>query len=622
MTRVLLLTTLLLLTLTTADAGIFGGPDIDGDVYSYDGKNKKFDPADAFSDDDSFNYITLSNWDMDGLDNLSIPHSVRSLTLINCNLSVMPKEIDDLSSLEALNIAYNHLTTIDTGFGTGNKLTSLNVTKNNISSFNPIIPSLQTLDLSQNALGSVPSSIFSSKQLNALYVTGNLFKLQSVSFDEFDFYAGLSEFHADFVQVSGCADGSDLVNLKGARICRLAKGAEPEAPIPVAPSPVDSSSSGAGIIVPEVPASAGGAHTPAGTKITYIAFGVGAVLLAIGAVAGLYMFAMRRNKARHLRALHEETPLFFDSEKRTKYQQELAAGEKLFPSNDPVLVTWRIDYDTVKLVRRIAKGAFGEVWIGRYRGNKVAVKRLLEEHISLEASEDFIREIKLMAWMQHPKIVEFIGVGWTRVVDMMAVTEYMDSGDLRSLLESKRDLKWETSKLRYAQDTIDAIVYLHSLSPVIIHRDLKSRNILVDSKKGAKLGDFGISATKRERDMTVGVGTTRWLAPELARGETQYTEAVDIYAFGVILAELDTHELPFEKEKTGSGERLSDFAILQGVATGKLKVSFSATCPLKLRELGERCAAFDPKDRPAAAEVAYQLRRRDILLGGSDDGVV
>lgn len=469
-------------------------------------------------------------------------------------------------------------------------------------------------------LTSFPSAIFKSP-LTTFYINDNGFKLALVSSDQFDFFAGLTDFQADFAEATTCEDG-ELVNLKGNKICRV-ENANPVNPT-ISPQSTNKSSSASGStagavvgdLVTPVPTVGVVIIRPSGhSDSTYILSGLIALLLVTVVGAAVFAVVTRRRTAQLRGKLHEDTPLFFDSDKRADYERELNAGDKLFPSNDQVLVTWRVDYDSVRLTKKIAKGAFGEVWIGRYRGSKVAVKKLLESQGSFEASEDFVREIKLMAWLQHPKIVQFIGVAWTRLVDMLAVLEYMDNGDLRSLLDTDRAMKWEDRKLNYALDTIDAIVYLHSLSPVIIHRDLKSRNILVDSKKGAKLGDFGISAAKRDRDMTTGVGTTRWLAPELARGEIKYTEAVDIYSFGVILSELDTHELPFYDAKSkDTGEKLGDFSILQGVSSGELSVSFSPTCPPKLLQLARRCVSVDPKDRPAAAEVAYQLRQRDLLL--------
>lgn len=479
---------------------------------------------------------------------------------------------------------------------------------NSISSHTDLILTLKSRDLSSNALTGFPTTIFSSS-LTTLYTSGNLFKLVSVSSTQFDFFAGLNNFAADFADVASCTDGT-LVTLKGHHVCRV-DSANPVNPTvaPSASTEASASSSGAGAAAATVVVvDTGTSHA------IYIGYGAVALLLMGAITVAVYYYRASMNISRFRGALHEETPLFFDSDKRANYQKEITAVDQLFPSNDVVLVTWRIDYDSITLVKKLAKGAYGEVWIGRYRGAKVAVKRLIDAQVTLDASEDFVREIKLMAWLQHPKIVQFVGVAWTRLVDMLAVIEFMDSGDLRSLLEKDRKLSW-TRKCQYAIDIIDAIVYLHSLSPVIIHRDLKSRNILIDSNKGAKLGDFGISSAKRERNMTTGVGTTRWLAPELARGETSYSEAVDIYSFGVILAELDTHELPFyDARAKETGELLGDWAILQKVSTGELRVSVSSTCPSKIQELVDRCTAVSPGDRPAAAEIAYQLRSRDLLL--------
>ncbi|GMF26585.1 unnamed protein product [Phytophthora fragariaefolia] len=452
-----------------------------------------------------------------------------------------------------------------------------------------------------------------------------------MSVAQYDFFAGLADFQADFADVSSCTTGS-LVYLQGKGVCRLDvvaaedpaavmrnhgmnKARDPETPMATV-----------GVVIPDLP-------IPGNTTKKYIIAAI-IVLVVIGMIAAVialislgvvggvaravYEYIGRWQKKRHRAGIHEDTPLFFDQAARASYQKEMEAVDKLFPSNDPVLVTWRIDYDSVVLVKKIAQGAFGEVWVGQYRNARVAVKRLIQGQVSLAASETFLREIKLMAWLEHLKIVQFVGVAWTKLVDMVAVIEYMDGGDLRTLLDKKspKCLPWEDGglKLSYARDTIDAIVYLHSLSPVIIHRDLKSRNIVLDSKKGAKLGDFGVSATKRQNDMTAGVGTARWLAPEIARGEGKYTEAVDVYSFGIILSELDTHQLPFADAKTrGTGIPLNDMGVLQGVSSGELQVTMSSTCPRNVEALARRCMSLEPSQRPTAAQVAYELRKPDLL---------
>ncbi|GMF25361.1 unnamed protein product [Phytophthora lilii] len=486
-------------------------------------------------------------------------------------------------------------------------------------------------DLSANELATFPNAVFGSPLLETFRISDNKFEIVAMSAAQYDFFAGLSDFQAGFADVSSCSSGS-LVYLQGKGVCRLDVAAAEDPAIVMKNHGTDKNEepltpmATVGVVIPNLP-------VPSNTTKKYIIAAI-IVLVVVGMIAGIialislgvvggiaravYDYIGTWQQKRHREGIHEDTPLFFDQAARASYQKEMEAVDKLFPSNDPVLVTWRIDYDSVTLVKKIAQGAFGEVWVGQYRNSRVAVKRLIQEQVSLAASEDFLREVKLMAWLEHPKIVQFVGVAWTKLVDMLAVIEYMDGGDLRTLLDKKspKRLPWQEGglKLQYARDTIDAIVYLHSLSPVIIHRDLKSRNVLLDSKKGAKLGDFGVSATKRQHDMTAGVGTTRWLAPEIARGEAKYTEAVDVYSFGIILSELDTHQLPFADAKArGTGAPLNDMTILQGVSSGELKVTLSPTCPPNLQSLASSCMSLDPTQRPTAAQVAYELRKPNLL---------
>ncbi|KAJ0390720.1 hypothetical protein ATCC90586_011899 [Pythium insidiosum] len=210
--------------------------------------------------------------------------------------------------------------------------------------------------------------------------------------------------------------------------------------------------------------------------------------------------------------------------------------------SDPDLLAVRIEYRDVEPIKLLSRGGFGEVWLGLYMNENVAIKRLLSDKKSMSDALAFASEIKTMARLDHPKIVRFIGVAWTNALTIQAVTEFMDCGDLRSLLDSSRasSLTWANLKCQIAIDVADALVYLHTLSPKLIHRDLKSRNVLIDAHSGAKLSDFGISRNRSmEETMTAGVGTARWIAPEVILGG-HYTEFADIYSFGVVLSELDT----------------------------------------------------------------------------------
>ncbi|KAG2797326.1 hypothetical protein PC116_g25935 [Phytophthora cactorum] len=281
--------------------------------------------------------------------------------------------------------------------------------------------------------------------------------------------------------------------------------------------------------------------------------------------------------------------------------------------DDPVIVAARIPVDRVELGELISRGGFGEVYRGRYRDQNVAVKTLLPStRKDMNHIEAFLAEIKLMATMEHPQIVQFIGVAWESLSELYAVSEFMEGGDLRTLLvkyyENGHPRGFDPAKTKMALQVAHALTYLHSLDPVVLHRDLKSRNILLTETLNAKITDFGASRERSDKTMTAGVGTSFWMAPEVVMGE-QYGEKADVYSFGVVLSELDTHELPYShaKENSETGRPLPDTAVLQLVLMGRLQVRFSGVGLIDITELAQQCLQIEPQDRPTAAEVLYRL---------------
>ncbi|KAJ0405153.1 hypothetical protein P43SY_001358 [Pythium insidiosum] len=197
----------------------------------------------------------------------------------------------------------------------------------------------------------------------------------------------------------------------------------------------------------------------------------------------------------------------------------------------------------------ISYGAYGEVYRGSYLGRPVAIKRLLPEKTRLvHEIAAFAGEARLMATLEHECIVRFVGVAWSKPSDLCVVTELMTGGDVRQLLHTYkttgRPQGLTRDKLRIAVHVARALTYLHSLDPVLLHRDLKSRNILLTVDGDAKVTDFGVAREWEDLTMTEGVGSLLWMAPEVVQGE-RYDEKADIYSLGVVLSELDTNELPF-----------------------------------------------------------------------------
>lgn len=296
--------------------------------------------------------------------------------------------------------------------------------------------------------------------------------------------------------------------------------------------------------------------------------------------------------------------------------QELKKRESQLWQDD-LLMKHRLEMDSIFKVKILASGMFGEVWLATYHSQYVAVKCLKEEDPDREEIQQFVDEIKLMATCSHTRIVQFFGVAWTKESDLQLVTEYMERGDLRNYLDEARKgnpskpVDWDLRHINIALDIAEALVYLHSLDPPVVHRDLKARNVLLGCEWQAKLTDFGTAKAQQaleKQQMTACVGTLRWMAPEVMTGE-EYDSSADIFSFGIVLSEMDTRELPYFDACNDDGELLSETTIARRVVEGSLQASFSSSCPPVIETLAHRCCSHGAEDRPNALYVAYELRQ-------------
>ncbi|TMW69762.1 hypothetical protein Poli38472_001918 [Pythium oligandrum] len=288
--------------------------------------------------------------------------------------------------------------------------------------------------------------------------------------------------------------------------------------------------------------------------------------------------------------------------------------------NDTELIPYRLPHDAVQIIAEIATGGFGIVYQATLYGQTVVVKQVLPTKAnSPEILGRFMDEIRLYARLDHPKIVKFVGLSWTNLLDLSLVIEFMPRGDLHGALKANHRLSkgrglftWfdEQSEPRckslLAQDVVEALVYLHSFESPIIHRDLKAKNVLLSEDYEAKLSDFGISRESIEETMTGGMGTTAWIAPEVLQGE-RYSEKADIYSFGILMCELDLCGHPYDRNK--ANEELTDAKIAYLVSTEGLKPILADDCPPSIEHLIMSCLEFDPSNRPSALELHYNLRK-------------
>ncbi|KAG9400131.1 hypothetical protein AC1031_011039 [Aphanomyces cochlioides] len=267
----------------------------------------------------------------------------------------------------------------------------------------------------------------------------------------------------------------------------------------------------------------------------------------------------------------------------------------------------RIDARAVSLEYIIGSGALSVVWRGTFDQEIVVARKLRSNSPSSSEVKSFIRSIQLMSRLDSPYVVKFIGAAWNQPSDLMCVTEWMDGGDLRDKLSKTTitSFPWR-AKVDIIYQVVQALMYVHSQG--VIHRDIKSRNILLDSLKPAKLINVGTLGDYIQASVVSGAGTFRWMAPEVIMNQT-YTDAADIYSLGIVLSEIDSHQLPYHDRVNDSGQQLVDTAIILKVASGSFKPTFTDQCPEWIHSMAMKCLSFNPTDRPSATELMHTLEK-------------
>ncbi|KAF8672577.1 hypothetical protein HU200_049263 [Digitaria exilis] len=201
-------------------------------------------------------------------------------------------------------------------------------------------------------------------------------------------------------------------------------------------------------------------------------------------------------------------------------------------------------WEDLVIGERIGLGSYGEVYYADWNGTEVAVKKFLDQDFYGDALDEFRCEVRIMRRLRHPNIVLFMGAV-TRPPNLSIVSEYLPRGSLHKIIH-RCELD-EKRRIKMALDVARGMNCLHTSVPTIVHRDLKSPNLLVDDNWTVKVCDFGLSRLKHSTFLSSKstAGTPEWMAPEVLRNE-QSNEKCDVYSFGVILWELATLRTPWQ----------------------------------------------------------------------------
>ncbi len=256
----------------------------------------------------------------------------------------------------------------------------------------------------------------------------------------------------------------------------------------------------------------------------------------------------------------------------------------------------------------IGSGSFAQVYKGRWKSAEVAIKKLiLQQGLSLETGCAMRQEAAIMRRLNHPNVMPLYGIcvdpGHTSLV-----FKYLPNGSLFNMInDPTRVLDWPT-RLQISLGISEGIKYLHTQS--ILHRDLKSLNVLLDATDSPVIADFGLSKVKTETHASMAqtktaassVGTISWMAPELFRRKGKHTRASDVFALAVILWELSARKIPWSDEEVAK-----DAMIIRWLEKGE-RNDIPKNTPKPISTLIARCWDQVEKNRPEMAVVTEELR--------------
>ncbi|ETP42899.1 TKL protein kinase [Phytophthora nicotianae P10297] len=513
-----------------------------------------------------------------------LPNSITELSLSNTLLRQFPSHVAALTNLVTLHLGGNYITTVNSSI-TWDKLVVLDLQQNSLTTFEGPFPGLTDLNLNGNNLSEIPAIVFSFQYLARFSIQNNSLSSRSFTESQITFLqrlASLDLTESDFQNPVNCSLSEQrVIGINNVVVCVSNRNINSTSSASSSSSE-SSDSSASSVPISGISYSSGSSsadNAPSGSGASILAATISTVffvLIALTATA-LY-YHKQRNK-------EKVNDVYNNMHRGSRKQPPLTIWD------DEELLSLQVNCDDIDDIRVIGSGSVAVVWLVRYRSSVLlASKRLRED---TECTQDFVDEIKLVSKLDHPNIVAFIGTAWTTGPDLQALFELVENGDLCSYLSPALPRYWTRVKLQLAVDVVEALVYVHAFTPPLVHRNLNSHNVLISTDMQAKLTDFGVSSSQY---------ANRWLAPEIITGSSDYDQSADIFAFGILLSEFDTHLLPYE-DAVGSNDN-----ILQMVASGSLRPTFSDTCPPIILELAKQCMSQEPRDRPQALKIAYVLR--------------
>eukprot|EP00928_Gymnodinium_smaydae_P034238 TRINITY_DN24316_c0_g1_i1.p1 TRINITY_DN24316_c0_g1~~TRINITY_DN24316_c0_g1_i1.p1 ORF type:complete len:756 (+),score=70.48 TRINITY_DN24316_c0_g1_i1:59-2326(+) len=286
----------------------------------------------------------------------------------------------------------------------------------------------------------------------------------------------------------------------------------------------------------------------------------------------------------------------------TLHQQDATSGPEM--PRGQLTQDEKLDYKAMEFIEHLGSGEFGQVFRGKYKGQEVAIKQLyfdetVQPHLIIQ---DLTREIESFRHLRHKRLVNFIGAS-LEVPNLCIVTEYAAGGSLHHLLHVRKLRLPPLHCTNMCLQLAEGVTYLHSQNPIVVHRDLKSLNVVLDLNLNLKLCDFGLTESMDRTHITKknNGGSPRYMAPELFDMKSKITEKVDIWSMACIFVEIHGGPLPYEGINT-----LAD--LTREMMMNKRAPAIPPTIPDPVQQVIRGCYQFEANLRPSARHVYEKIQ--------------
>eukprot|EP00397_Hematodinium_sp_SG-2012_P019724 GEMP01020283.1.p1 GENE.GEMP01020283.1~~GEMP01020283.1.p1 ORF type:complete len:556 (-),score=91.17 GEMP01020283.1:687-2354(-) len=290
--------------------------------------------------------------------------------------------------------------------------------------------------------------------------------------------------------------------------------------------------------------------------------------------------------------------------------ENLGARPRVIPEEEVWIPESRhsedVKFEEINLVESLGSGEFGHVFRGSWRGQEVAIKQLFwDGSCKTDTLQELRREVDSFRNLKHSRLVKFVGACFDPP-HLCLLTEYMSYGSLYHALHVTK-LKFPfRNACNMSLQLAEGVTFLHCQMPIVVHRDLKSLNVVLDMHFNIKICDFGLTEIMERTHITKknNGGSPRYMAPELFDKKSKITEKIDVWAMGCIFSEIFGGKIPYAGVMD-----LPDLTRNILLYKKLPEIPNNENCPAEVQQVIASCLTYDGEHRPRSKDIFDRLRQ-------------